>query len=432
MKYVIVGNSAAAVGCINGIRKVDREGEITVITYEKEGCYSKPMIADILIDLPEEKLIYKDRKFFEEKSVRVLLGTKAIKIDAEKQEVVLDTGIAEKYDRLLISTGAKPFVPPIKGCEKDGVFTFTELSKAKAAKEYIEKNGVKSAVIIGSGFIGLEVAYFLRKKGVNVSVVELLDKVLGKALDGRGSEIVEKIMRDAGINFFFNDTVEEIIGTSRVEKVKLKSGKTIEAEAVIIAIGVRPNTELARTANAKINRGIDTNLFMETSVPNIYAAGDCVENIDITDGKKKNLPLFPLAFEQGLVAGLNMAGKKMKYLGGLPLNSLKFLEELPVLNAGIVEPPDSTYEVLVNDKFEKRGYYRKAIIKDDRLVGFVAVGEIDRVGILTGIIRQKLNVSPFKKKLVDIDFGLVHLPESWRKEKIQQDKTGYNDWRPEE
>ncbi|WP_456438026.1 NAD(P)/FAD-dependent oxidoreductase [Desulfurobacterium sp.] len=432
MKYVIVGNSAAAVGSINGIRKVDKEGEITVITYEKEGCYSKPMIADILVDLPEEKLIYKDKKFFEQKNVRVLLGTKAIKIDPEKKEVVLDTGIAESYNKLLISTGAKPFVPPIKGNEKEGVFTFTELSKAKAAKEYITKNGIKDVVVIGSGFIGLEVAYFLRKKGINVYVVELLNKVLGKALDNRGSEIVEKIMRDIGINFFFEDTVEEILGNEKVESVKLKSGKIINAEMVIVAIGVRPNTELAQTAGIKVNRGIDTNLFMETSIPDIYAAGDCVENIDITDGTKKNLPLFPLAFEQGLVAGLNMAGKKMKYLGGLPLNSLKFLEEVPVLNAGIVEPPDSTYEVLVNDRFEKRGYYRKAIIKDNRLVGFVAIGEIDRVGILTGIIRQKLDVSTFKEKLVDIDFGLVHLPKSWREARIQQDKTGYNDWRPEE
>ncbi|WP_456398084.1 NAD(P)/FAD-dependent oxidoreductase [Desulfurobacterium sp.] len=432
MKYVIVGNSAAAVGCINGIRKVDKEGEITVITYEKEGCYSKPMIADILVDLPEEKLIYKDKKFFEQKNVRVLLGTKAIKIDPEKKEVVLDTGIAENYDKLLISTGAKPFVPPIKGSEKEGVFTFTELSKAKAAKEYITKNGIKDVVVIGSGFIGLEVAYFLRKKGINVYVVELLNKVLGKALDNRGSEVVEKIMRDIGINFFFEDTVEEILGNEKVEGVKLKSEKTIIAEAVIIAIGVRPNTELAQTAGIKVNRGIDTNLFMETSIPDIYAAGDCVENIDITDGAKKNLPLFPLAFEQGLVAGLNMAGKKMKYLGGLPLNSLKFLKELPVLNAGIVEPPDSTYEVLVNDRFEKRGYYRKAIIKDNHLVGFVAIGEVDRVGILTGIIRQKLDVSTFKEKLIDIDFGLVHLPKSWREARIQQDKTGYNDWRPEE
>ncbi|SNR81828.1 NAD(P)/FAD-dependent oxidoreductase [Desulfurobacterium atlanticum] len=431
MKYVIVGNSAAAVGCINGIRKKDKESEIVVITYETEGCYSKPLIADILIDLPLEKLMYKEKSFYEKNNVKLMLGTRAEKINPEKKEIILDSGVVENYDKLLISTGAIPFVPPIEGSDKKGVFTFTELGKAKAAKEYIKNNGVENVVIIGSGFIGLEVAYFLRKKGLNVSVVELLDKVLGKALDNRGSQIVETIMRDKGINFFFKNTVEEIIGEERVEAVRLQSGTVLKAEAVIIAIGVRPNTQLAETAGIKVDGGIDTNLLMETSCPDIYAAGDCVVNIDIIDGKKKNLPLFPLAYEQGFVAGLNMTGEKTEYLGGLPLNSLKFLEETPVLNAGIVEAPDSTYEVIINDQFERRGYYRKAIIKDDRLVGFVAVGEIDRVGILTGIIRQKLDVSSFKHKLADIDFGLVHLPKSWREKRIQQDKTGYKSWRPE-
>jgi NAD(P)H-nitrite reductase large subunit len=124
-----------------------------------------------------------------------------------------------------------------------------------------------------------------------------------------------------------------------------------------------------------------------------------------------------------------MAGKEISYLGGLPLNSLKFLEK-PVLNAGIVDPPDGTYEVLVNDKFEKKGYYRKAILKDGKLVGFVAIGEIDRVGILTNVIRQKIDVSNIKERLVSLDFGLVDLPEEWRKEKLKEDKTAYKDWRP--
>ncbi|MEO2065301.1 MAG: NAD(P)/FAD-dependent oxidoreductase, partial [Desulfurobacteriaceae bacterium] len=167
---------------------------------------------------------------------------------------------------------------------------------------------------------------------------------------------------------------------------------------------------------------------METSVKDIFASGDCVECLDITDGKKKPLPLFPLAFEQGFVAGLNMAGKRMKYLGGLPLNSLKFLP-VPVLNAGIVNPPDSSYEVLVNDRFDDKGFYRKAVIKDGKLVGFVAVGQIDRVGILTNLIRQKIDVSEFKERLIELDFGLVDLPQWWREEKLKNDKTAYKDWR---
>ncbi|ADY73175.1 Rubredoxin--NAD(+) reductase [Desulfurobacterium thermolithotrophum DSM 11699] len=430
MRYVIIGNSAAAVGCITGIRKVDKEGEIVVISYE-DRCYSKPMIADVLIDYSEEKLLYRGEDFFKKNNVRLMLGSKAVNIDTENKLVVLESKETVLYDKLLISTGAVPFVPPIPGSEKEGVFTFTELNSAKKMKEYLEKNSVERIVVIGSGFIGLEVAYYLREIEKEVVVVELLDRVLGKALDKRGSEIVEKMLREKGVQFKFNDTVEEILGEEKVNSVRLKSGEVLKTEAVVIAIGVRPNVELAKAAGIRVNRGIITDDFMKTNIPDIFAAGDCVECKDITDGIRKNLPLFPLAFEQGLIAGLNMAGKEIEYLGGLPLNSLKFLDK-PVLNAGIVEPPDDSYEVLVNDKFDKKGYYRKAILKDGKLVGFVAIGEIDRVGILTNLIRQKIDVSNIKDRLISLDFGLVDLPRDWRREKLEKDKTGYKDWRPVE
>jgi len=427
MKYVIVGNSAAAVGCITGIRKVDKEGEIVVISYE-DRCYSKPMIADVLVDVPTEKLIYRDDSFFKKNNVAQILGHRAVSINTESKVVVLDSNELVPYDKLLIATGGKPFVPPIKGSERKGVFTFTELSSAVQFKEYIRENGVENVVVIGSGFIGLEVAYFLREVGINVKVVELLDRVLARALDVRASQIVENMMREKGVDFIFNDTVEEILGDEKVSSVRLKSGEVLKADAVVVAIGVRPNTELAETGGVKVNKGIETDDKMRTSVEDIFAAGDCVECKDIVDGQKKNIPLFPLAFEQGFVAGLNMAGREVEYLGGLVLNSLKFLP-VPVLNAGVVKPIDDSCEVFVNDKFEKRGFYRKAIVRNGKLIGFIAIGEIDRTGILTNLIRQKIDVSDFKERLVEVDLGLVDLPKWWREEKLKEDKTAYKDWR---
>lgn len=427
MKYVIVGNSAAAIGCITGIRKVDEDGEIVVISYE-EKCYSKPMIADVLVDIPEEKLTYRDSSFFEENRVTQILGHRAININTESKVVTLDSNEIVPYDKLLIATGGKPFVPPIKGSNLEGVFTFTELSSAKRFKEYIKENSVENVVVIGSGFIGLEVAYFLRELGIDVKVVELLDRVLARALDRRASQIVENMLREKGVEFIFNNTVEEIMGDGKVSSVKLKSGDVLKAGAVVVAIGVRPNTELAQTAGVKVNRGIETNDKMETSVKDIFAAGDCIECLDIVDNTKKPIPLFPLAFEQGFIAGLNMAGKSMGYLGGFVLNSLKFLP-VPVLNAGAVEPTGDSCEVFINDKFEKKGFYRKAIVRNGKLIGFIAIGEIDRVGILTNLIRQKIDVSDFKERLVELDFGLVDLPKWWREEKLKNDKTAYKDWR---
>ncbi len=427
MRYVIVGNSAAAVGCITGIRKVDPDGEIVVISYE-DRCYSKPMIADVLIDIPEEKLLYRDSSFFEENGVETILGHKAVSINRDSKVVALDSNELVPYDKLLIATGGKPFVPPISGSDKKGVFTFTELHSAISFKNYLKENGAEEVVVIGSGFIGLEVAYFLREIGIKVKVVELLDRVLARALDRRGSEIVENMLREKGIDFIFNDTVEEIMGDEKVSSVRLKSGSVLRADAVVVAIGVRPNTELAQTAGIEVNKGISVSDTMETSIPDIFAAGDCIKCTDIVDGQKKPIPLFPLAFEQGFIAGLNMAGKKMEYLGGLVLNSLKFLP-VPVLNAGVVEPIDDSCEVFVNDKFEKKGFYRKAIVRDGKLIGFIAIGEIDRTGILTNLIRQKIDVSDVKERLVEPDFGLVDLPQWWREEKLKQDKTAYKDWR---
>jgi len=426
MKYVIVGRSAAAVGCITGIRKVDREGEIVSVSYEGTSCYSKPMIADVLMGYPDEKVVYRRGEFFERNGVKLVNG-KVIGIDTERKALNLEDGSSISYDRLLISTGAVPFVPPIEGSERDGVFTFTEISKAKELRRFIDERKPERAVVIGSGFIGLEVAYYLKKIGLDVIIVELLERPLGKALDERGSRIVQSMFEEKGIRFEFGNTVEEIIGDEGVKSVRLKSGETVDCQLVVIAIGVRPNVEIAKGAGIRVNRGIDTDSFMRTSAESVYAAGDCVENVDITDGKRKNLPLFPLAFEQGFVAGLNMAGEGVEYLGGIPLNSLKFLEK-PVLNAGIVEPPDSSYDVLINDRFEDRGYYRKAIIKDNRLVGFVAVGRIERVGILTGLIRQGIDISQIKDRLTDVNFGIVDLPKSWRDEKILKDRTAYRDW----
>ncbi len=427
MGYVIVGNSAAAVGCITGIRKVDKETPITVISYE-DFCYSKPMIGDILDGAPREHLTYRDKSFFEKNRVQQILGHRAISINPESKVVVLDSNEIVPYSKLLIATGAKPFIPPIQGVEKKGVFTFTELSEAERFNSYLTEKGAQEVVVVGSGFIGLEVAYFLAKRGLKVSVVELLERSLARAVDERTSRIVESLLREVGVNFLFNESVSEILGEERVSSVKLKSGKILKADGVVIAVGVRPNVELAQTAKVKVNKGIEVSTRMETSVNDIYAAGDCIECIDIVDNTKKSIPLFPLAFEQGFIAGLNMAGRGVDYLGGLVLNSLKFLP-VPVLNAGLASPPDSSYEVLVNDKFEERGFYRKVVLKEGRLVGFVAVGEIDRVGILTNLIRQKIDVSNIKERLIELDFGLVDLPKWWREEKLKEDRTAYKDWR---
>jgi len=196
---------------------------------------------------------------------------------------------------------------------------------------------------------------------------------------------------------------------------------------VITAIGVVPNGQILSNTALNFNRGLEVDEFMRTNIPNVYGAGDVVKALDITDGQKKPLPLWPLAYQQGIVAGVNMAGGKYPYIGGLPMNSLKFLK-VPILSAGITTPPDASYEVLsVEDP--KGTFYRSLVLKDGRLKGFVTIGAIDGAGILTGLIKNQVDISEFKENLLhEKRIGLIRLPREWRNKIFtRRDETGYHE-----
>ena len=424
MGYVIIGSGPAAVGCITGIRKVDKSNPITVISKD-DNCYSKPLIPNLITGVNKESIIYRNDDFFNKNGVRFISNTTAKSIDTGKKKVTLDSKKGLDYDSLLIATGSKPLDLKIKGIEKEGIFTFYDVQSALSLRDFIQTEKVKHAVVIGSGFVGIEVAIFLRNFGVNVTVITRSDRVLRRDIDEKASKIVEQFLDANGIKIVFNSKVEEVLGEKRIKAVKLETGKVIDCQSVIMAVGTRPNNSIF-SLDAD---GIDVDEYMHTKAESVFAAGDCIRCIDITDGKRKNIPSFELAFEQGFVAGINMAGKKLNYLGGLKTTSLSFVEK-PIVSVGVINPADRKYEVFVNDKLKRSGYYRKVVIRDNKLVGFEAIGNIDRTGILTGIIRQGIDVSQFKEKLSDVNFGLAFLPRKWRDEKIVNDRTDYIDWGP--
>ena len=424
-KYLIIGANVAAVGCIDGIRSVDGNSEITIVSYEKTGCYSKSLLADYLKGKDVGHLTYRPQEYLEKYGVKSIWGMKATKIDFEKKQVIFGkTKLRIGFENLLLAVGGVPIKPEIKGAEgKEDVYTFTEFSEVDRLRKNLRK--LENFVVVGAGFTGTEVAYALKKMGKDITVVELMDRPLPMALDKDSSHIVENIMKEEGIRFIFNDSVTEILGKEKVKGVKLKSGKKITCDAVVISIGVLPNGELK---NGKLNfdRGFVVDETMKTNIDNIYAAGDCASAYDITIGKNRSLALWPLAYLQGKVAGKNMAGKRTVYPGGLPLNSLKFLK-LPVVSAGLTNPPpDKGYEVIVKEG--KNYYYRRTlVIKDNKLKGFVSLGEIDGAGILTMLIRSGMDVSGFKDKLLFPKIHISYLPADFRKEKFINDKTDIED-----
>lgn len=425
-EYVIVGSNVAAVGAIEGIRRYDHKSPILTISYETLGSYSKAMLAGYIEGASAEWLEYRGKEYFSRMGVEGLYGRRVTRLDLEKSKLLIEGGEEVGYHKLLLAVGGVPFRPAINGAEgKELIFSFTEFLDAWRIREALHK--FDSVVVIGAGFTGTEIAYTLNNLDKKVSVVELGDRVLVKALDPKSSGIAESLMREEGIDFYLNDTVEEISGKKDISGVKLKGGKFIPCQAVITAIGVVPNAQLMTGTALNFNRGLDVDEFMGTNIPGVYGAGDVVKALDITDGQKRPLPLWPLAFQQGIVAGANMAGARYHYAGGLPMNSLKFLK-VPILSAGITTPPDQGYEVLSYHD-PKSAYYRSLVLKEGRLKGFVSIGSIDGAGVLTGLIKSQVDMSDFKESLLyEKRIGLIRMPREWRNKIFtRRDETGYHD-----
>jgi len=415
-KYVIVGGSAGGIGAVEAIREVDPISTITVISGEPFPQYSRPMIADFLSgEAALKKMKYRDDDFWEKNRVELLAGREAVSLNLADKYVELDQGERIGFEKLLIATGGRPFVPKMKGADKDGVFTFTTFSDAERLVAKVEKG--EKAVVIGGGLIGVGVAEALSKCGLEVTIVELKDRILNLILDEPASEIIEQIIREAGVKIVTGETVQEILGRNDsdgpVGAVILTNEEELPCDLVVIAIGVVPRTELVAETQVKTNRGIIVDKFMRTRVPDVYACGDVAEAYDFIIDENRPLPLWPIAHVGGRVAGYNMAGKKTEYQGGTSMSALKYFDT-PVISVGMANPEDDgTYETLTNHSAE-RNLYRKIVLRDDVIVGVTFINEIERVGTIFYLMRNRANVREFRQVLASEDFGLAALPSPIR------------------
>ncbi len=418
-KYLIIGNSVSAVNCIEGIRQVDSTGKVTVISDEDVYNYSRPLISYYLGGrLGEENLAFRGRDFYEKNGVELLLGREAERVDIKGRRVFTDKGILE-FERILISTGGRPFIPEVKGysSKTDGVFTFTKIDDARRIVNYIERNSIKEAVVVGGGLIGLKCAEGLIERGLKVCIIELADRLLSTTMDRKSSDIIERILKERkNCSVFKQDTLEEIeTSAGRPSGIRLRSGRTVRTNLIILAVGVRPNLALVRDTGMVCNRGISVDERMQTNLEGIYAAGDVAEGMDSLLGKNAVIAIWPVAARQGRTAGINMAGGDAAYKGMFPMNAVD-IAGVPVVSFGITSPPDGPgYEVL-----EKEGevFYKRVVLRDNIIVGCVFLGKIERSGIFSGMIREGMDVSQFKEELLSDDFGLLVLPKEYRKHMV--------------
>jgi len=321
-KIIIIGAHAAGLDAASAARKTDRTSEITLITKEKKTAYSRcglPFVLGGHIATFDDLEVFPER-FYKMMKLNLLTETTVTKIDAKAKTVAIQDKNGNKetlsYDNLVITTGADPFVPPIKGRDKKGIFVVRTIEDGEKINKAIET--AESAVIIGAGLIGLEVAVACLERGLKTTVVEFLPYVLPVLLDKAMADRVQKMLEEKGMKIIVGKGAEEILGTDKVTGV-LVAGEEIPADVVVVATGVRANVELAKNAGVELGekRGIKTNLRMETNIKGVYAAGDCVESINLVTRRPTMSQLGTTAVKQAKVAGINVAGGYSTFSGAL-------------------------------------------------------------------------------------------------------------------
>ena len=362
MKYLIIGNGVAGTEAALNIRKLDESGEIKVIAQSENHFYYRPRLIEYLSGDIDFKILLKyGEEFYQDKGINVRLGLKITDIDSENKLVRCEYGEEFTYDKLLIATGARSFIPTIKGIVKAGIFKFRGVSDCDEILSYSEAH--KEVVIIGAGLLGIEAANALMKQGKDVTIVEYCDRLLPNQMDKEGADILKEKLEEKGIKFILGDCVDEIHGRAFVDGITLRSGKTLPCKVVVLSTGIRPRLELPEKMGLKVNRGIIVDDRMQTSLEDVYAAGDVAEHSGICYG------LWIPSMEQGKIAGANMAGTETCYKGSSVETRLK-VTGISVFSAGIIDAED-----LKEYSYKDESVYRKFFVKEDRVVGGFVIGD---------------------------------------------------------
>lgn len=410
--YLIIGNSVAAVGAVEALREVDSQSSLAIVSDEPLHTYSRPRISECLTSGEAvNRICYRPREFYDTYSVTPVLGVKVERIIPGNKAICLSDGRKLQYQKLLLATGSKPIVPPIRGIELAGVYYFTTYYHVEQLARNL--SGINQAVVIGGGLIGLQAAEALCNIGIEVTVVEKLDRILAQSFDERASVLVQANFARHGVSIITSTSVEAILGDDgRVSAISLSNSTSIPCQAVVIAVGVIPRKELAEEAGLRTNRGVLVDDFMRTSDPDVYAAGDVCESLELITGERCLMQTWPNAYAEGRNAGLNMAGQPTRYRGGISLNATHFFG-YPVASAGLVGQMKGCVDLVEFD--EPTGFYRRIIIRNGTPVGMVMAGDaLERAGIITALIRNKTDVSSFINELGERNFNIAHMTKELR------------------
>ena len=388
MRYIIIGGSAAGISAVEAIRSVDRTSPIELFSSEGTPFYSRVLLSYYIAGaITKEELHFRPLEFFSENKVNAHLGQRVERVLPESKSIRMEDGREYPFDRLLIATGSSPKILDIPGKDKKGVVVIRNIDHAQEIVNRLEE--IKTACVLGGGLIGLRTGYALSVRGVKVKIIVKSSHVLSQMLDRDAAEMIQGTMREHGIDIRTGRDAVEIVGKESVEGIILDDGERINCQLVVIGKGVQPNIDFISSTQIKVNEGIVGDETMRTNLPDIYVAGDVAETFDLSTGRTGVNAIWPCAFEQGRVAGLNMTGKKVKYDGSFRMNSLDFYG-LPVISMGITRIDGNEFQ-----QFQRKtkSTYRKLVLKDGRIVGAILVGQVQKAGILTTLLKKRVNVS---------------------------------------
>lgn len=400
MRYVIIGNGVAAQSAAEAIRQKDGSGTITILTKSSYHHYYVPALPEYLAGEKTVKdFTLRTVPWYEKHAIQVRLATEVTGVDPVTRTVMTASGDLFAYDRLLLATGGRSFVPPIPGVGSEGVLTLRTIDDAD---QILARVGTgRRLVVIGGGLLGIEAGNGLRRRGLEVTIIEAFPRLLPRQTDPVAADLLKKRLEGMGFRFILGASPTEIFQGPDGLSVRLEDGREVPSGGVvIISAGVRPEAGLATALGLETGLAVKVNDRMETSHKDIYAAGDVAEH------RGRYYGIWPAATAQGRVAGLNMAGAFAEYHGTVPSNRLK-VAGVDLLAAGELDPEGSR-ESLVSGVAEM-GHYRKLVLDADVIIGAVLLGDVRGADYIQYAIQRKIDISSFREHLLDGDFDFSRL-----------------------
>jgi NAD(P)H-nitrite reductase large subunit len=403
MKYVIVGNGVACVTAAQAITQAEPAAEVHIFGAEPYPYYRRPLLWEFIAgQIEQDALYFRPPAWYAERGMHLHLGVQATALDPAAHRLTLADGSTAEYDRLLLATGGRSFVPPVEGTDKEGVFTLRTLEDARAIKAYAQR--ASAAVVIGGGLLGLETARALRTAGLDVTVVEFFPYLLPRQLDTEGADVLQSLLEAQGLQVITSGATEAILGEGRADGIRLKDGRVVAGELILFSTGIRSETALAQAAGLEVNRGVIVDEHLQTSAEDIFAAGDAAEFEGQVYG------IIPAAIEQAKIAAANMvASGSTTYTGTIPATTLKVAgAELTSMGESVAEGDE--YTPLRRADMEA-GRYRKFVLREGRIVGAILLNDKERLQPTTQLIEQGVDVSALVNvnRLLDDDFDLKSL-----------------------